>query len=171
MYTPNYIIFFCTVSPRSWEDTNVSYFFIKLYWDFKKIRVEFYEKKKKGKTAARVGWVQDGSIDARTLSYGWLSADTDVRDKVIMHMKDICKFPRTLQHKLWLHTQQHAHANFEIQNYKPILLCTFYYIYWFTYWVIIYAKTTISRVPKYFQYIQLRDPRFWTCHHQKKLQT
>lgn len=56
MYTPNYIIFFCTVSPRSWEDTNVSYFFIKLYWDFKKIRVEFYEKKKKKeKTAARVG--------------------------------------------------------------------------------------------------------------------
>lgn len=117
MYTPNYIIFFCTVSPRSWEDTNVSYFFIKLYWDFKKIRVEFYEKKKKKeKTAARVGWVQDGSIDARTLSYGWLSADTDVRDKVIMHMKDICKFPRTLQHKLWLHTQQHAHANLGVPN-------------------------------------------------------
>lgn len=72
MYTPNYIIFFCTVSPRSWEDTNVSYFFIKLYWDFKKIRVEFYEKKKRrGKQLQ-----------------GWAESKTDVLMLELSHTAD-----------------------------------------------------------------------------------
>lgn len=52
--------FFCIMSPAGWEHTDVSHLFIKFYWDYKNVSLEFYEENNGGGGQPFGGWFRLG---------------------------------------------------------------------------------------------------------------
>lgn len=52
-----HLIFFCIMSPASWEHTDVPCLFVKFYWDYKNVSLECYEEKNSGGLWGAVGWL------------------------------------------------------------------------------------------------------------------